>query len=73
MLARAGDIPVSRLYSFASSLSLGLSCLRFFLYCTPQGKHRNLNYCSLRSRAARIKADFRGAEGRGWIGAIINS
>lgn len=50
MLLRDGDIPVS--------------CLRSQLLPPPLlhregGKHRNLNYCSLRSRAVRIKADFR--------------
>lgn len=56
MLLRDGDIlPVSSLYS---PLLLPPLLHR-------KGKHRNLNYCSLRSRAVRIKADFRGAEGTG--------
>lgn len=71
MLLRDGDIPVS--------------CLRSPLLLPPllyrEGReHRNLNYCSLRSRAVRIKADFRGVlkerergRGRKRIGAIINS
>lgn len=55
MLLRDGDIPVSCLYS---PLLLPPLLHR-------EGKHRNLNYCSLKSCAVRIKADFRGAKGTG--------
>jgi len=55
MLLCDGDISVSCLYS--PLLPPPLLHL--------EGKHRNLNYCSLRSHAVRIKADFRGAEGTG--------